>query len=242
MNISRRTRIMMSVSAVLVVLLAGAVPAWVADHEERAKSNKSTDIGLAKDPIALLESLEKRRLALDEREKLQEIRETDLKRLEEKMQKRITALEQLRETIRADLAREKETDDANIKRLAKIYAGMKPKAAATSLMAMDRDTAVKALKAIPEKVAAKILSRMDVADAVQLSEAIGVPIAAKRGVEQDDAQTAPQTAPQTPSRTAQPQPQPQEQPIPLPPQARQPVGSQAGKAATAQPAGVPQAF
>ncbi|MBF0214073.1 MAG: hypothetical protein HQM00_11020 [Magnetococcales bacterium] len=186
MNISRRTRMVVSVSAVLVVLLAGAVPAWVAEQEEKSKSAKMTDFGLAKDPIALLEALEKRRLALEDREKLMEIREADLKRLEEKMGKRISALELLRENIRADLSREKELDDANIKRLAKIYSGMKPKAAAASLMAMDRDTAVKALRAIPEKVAAKILSRMDVPDAVQLSEAIGVPISAKRGEEQED--------------------------------------------------------
>ncbi|NGZ07360.1 MAG: hypothetical protein G8237_13505 [Magnetococcales bacterium] len=191
MNISSRTRMIVSISAVLVVLLAGAVPAWVAEQEEKNKGHKAVDFGLAKDPIALLESLEKRRVALDDREKLLEIREADLKRLEEKMGKRISALEALRDTIRADLAREKETDDANIKRLAKIYAGMKPKAAASSLMAMDRETAVKALKAIPEKVAAKILSRMDIADAVQLSEAIGVPIAAKRGEEREDANPVP---------------------------------------------------
>lgn len=210
MNMTRRTRWTVSIAALFVVLIAGAVPAWVADHEEKTKSSKAADSGLVRDPIALLESLEKRRLAMDEREKMLELREADLKRLEEKMQKRITALEQLRDTIRADLDREKEADDANIKRLAKIYSGMKPKQAASSLMAMDRDTAVKALKAVPEKVAAKILNRMDIADAVQLSEAIGVPISARRGVEQDE---APQ--PQSAGRGAD-APQAQES-APMPP-------------------------
>ncbi|MBF0273518.1 MAG: hypothetical protein HQL98_15840 [Magnetococcales bacterium] len=235
MNISKRTRIIVSVSAVLVVLLAGAVPAWVAEHEEKAKNAKMADFGLAKDPIALLEALEKRRLALDDREKLQELREADLKRLEEKMNKRIAALELLRENIREDLAREKVMDDANIKRLAKIYAGMKPKAAAASLMAMDRETAVKALKAVPEKVAAKILSRMDVADAVQLSEAIGVPIAAKRGEDQNDDGAKPaQQSPAAPLPNLAAQ-------TPEPP----PMGgaaTSAGKPPAPQGAPIPQAF
>ncbi|MBF0191891.1 MAG: hypothetical protein HQL99_12245 [Magnetococcales bacterium] len=233
MNISRRTRIIVSVSAVLVVLLAGAVPAWVAEHEEKAKSAKMADFGLAKDPIALLEGLEKRRMALDEREKLQELREVDLKRLEEKMNKRIAALEVLRQNIREDLAQEKVMDDANIKRLAKIYAGMKPKAAAASLMAMDRETAVKALKAVPEKVAAKILSRMDVADAVQLSEAIGVPIAAKRGEDPEEA-AAPSGQPfaaPLPNLAAQ---------TPEPPPAS--LATPGGKPPAPQGAPVPQAF
>ncbi|MBF0127362.1 MAG: hypothetical protein HQM02_09150 [Magnetococcales bacterium] len=181
MNTSKRVRIVSGLVVAFVILLAGALPARAAESDDKAKSAKMGDIGLAKDPIALLEALEKRRADLDERDKWLEIREADLKRLEEKLGKRITALEQLRESIRADLAQEKNLDDANIKRLAKIFAGMKPKAAAASLMAMDRETAVKALKAVPEKVAAKILGKMDVREAVQLSEALGVPISDKRG-------------------------------------------------------------
>ncbi|MEO5346833.1 MAG: hypothetical protein H7834_10715 [Magnetococcus sp. YQC-9] len=234
MNMTRRTRWIVSMAALLVVLIAGAVPAWVAEHEEKAKNTKSAETGLTRDPIALLESLEKRRLAMDEREKLLELREADLKRLEEKMQKRITALEQLRDTIRADLDREKETDDANIKRLAKIYSSMKPKQAASSLMAMDRDTAVKALKAVPEKVAAKILNRMDIADAVQLSEAIGVPIAAKRGVEQDD-------APQSDARPDAKTPSAARESTPMTP-AMPEKGTKSAKLPASQGAPVPGAF
>ncbi|MBF0429204.1 MAG: hypothetical protein HQL94_09800 [Magnetococcales bacterium] len=195
MNVSMRVRIAFSLVAILVVLIAGAFPAWVAESEEKAKPAKVMDIGLAKDPIGLLDAMEKRRLAQDERDKLLEIREADLKRLEEKMNKRITALEQLRDAIREDLVQEKNLDDANIKRLAKIFVSMKPKAAAASLMAMDRETAVKALKVVPEKVAAKILGKMDVREAVQLSEAIGVPIAAKRGLSQEEANPTQKPAP-----------------------------------------------
>ncbi|MEO5334492.1 MAG: hypothetical protein H7839_20950 [Magnetococcus sp. YQC-5] len=190
MIISKRVRIVFSLSAVLALLIAGAFPAWVAEREEKAKVAKVVDIGGAKDPIGLLDVLEKRRLDLDEREKLLEIREVDLKRLEEKLSKRIAALEQLRDTIRTDLLEEKNLDDANIKRLAKIFAGMKPKAAAFSLMAMDRETAVKTLKVVPEKVAAKILSKMDVREAVQLSEALGIPIANKRDAVEESTQNA----------------------------------------------------
>lgn len=185
MVISKRVRIIVSFLSLLLVLMLFAVPAWVAENSEKGKAERVVDIGLAKDPIGLLEILEKRRLALDEREKMLEIREADLKRLEEKMGKRVVALEHLRDAIRTDLAAEKEMDDANIKRLAKILAGMKPKSAATSLVSMDRNTAINALKAVPEKVAAKILSKMDVREAAQLSDALGLPIADKRGQEQE---------------------------------------------------------
>ncbi|MBF0180466.1 MAG: hypothetical protein HQM03_10635 [Magnetococcales bacterium] len=180
MKISWHGRVVLGVVLATGLLLSGTLFAKDDENTEKNKSAKVVDIGLAKDPIALLEILEKRRADLDEREKWLEVREADLKRLEEKLGKRITALEQLRDAIRADVAQEKDQDDANIKRLAKIYAGMKPKAAASSLMAMDRETAVKALRAVPEKVAAKILSKMDVKEAVQISEALGMPIAQKR--------------------------------------------------------------
>ncbi len=179
--LSKRVKLISIVMVLLVVLLAGAAPAWVAETKGKDAVARVVDIGMAKDPIALLSALEERRMNLEDREKLLEIREVDLKRLEEKLAKRIVALEQLREAIRADLALEKEMDGDNIKKLAKIFSSMKPKAAAASLMAMDQETAVKTVKALPEKVAAKILSKMNVAEAVQISEALGLPIAQKRG-------------------------------------------------------------
>lgn len=133
-----------------------------------------------KDPIQLLGDLEAKRKSLDERAKWLELREIELKRLEEKIDKRISALEELRLEIQQDLAREKEVNDTNISRLSKIYSGMKPKDAAEQLRSLDRRTAVKILKVMPEKVAANILGKMGGQDAVDLADELGILTSDKR--------------------------------------------------------------
>lgn len=141
------------------------------DPEEKAS-------GVA-DPANLLNSLEQRRLEMEKRAKWLDLREADLKRLEEKLAKRIASLETLREEMRANLDKEKVVDDANVARLAKILSGMKVKAAADGLKSMDRETAVLVLKVMKEKVAAKILSKMDSEQAAQLANDLGIPMAEK---------------------------------------------------------------
>ena len=131
------------------------------------------------DPVYILESLEKQRLKLEERTKWLDLREADLRRLEEKLSKRIVALEKLRQDLREDLAKESAADDANIAHLAKIFSGMKTKAAANGLKSMDRETAVLVLKGMREKVAAKILSKMASEDAVRLANGLGLPMSEK---------------------------------------------------------------
>ncbi|MEO5378178.1 MAG: hypothetical protein H7832_10420 [Magnetococcus sp. DMHC-6] len=133
------------------------------------------------DPLKLLDSLEKRRLDLDQRGQAMELREAEVKRLEEQLGHRIEALETLRSAIQQDLSSEKNQDDANIARLSKIFAGMNVKGAAASLEVMDEGTAVRVLKGMREKVAAKILSRMNTESAVRLADILGMPLADKRG-------------------------------------------------------------
>ncbi|MBF0384004.1 MAG: hypothetical protein HQL69_23550 [Magnetococcales bacterium] len=136
--------------------------------------------GLVNDPLKLLESLEGRRKALDKRAAQLEIRENDLKRLEEKLARRIANLEKLREEIQKDLTKEKEINTANIARLAKIYGSMKVKAAALGLQSIDQDIAVKVLKVMSEKTAGKILGKMKGGNAVVLANELGVSISERR--------------------------------------------------------------
>ena len=138
------------------------------------------ELGQIKDPLKLLKSLEERRLDLDKREKKLAMREEDLARLEKKLAKRIESLEKLRTVIQRDLEKEKEIDDGNIARLAKIYGNMKVKSAAASLQAMDQDTAIKVLKVMSEKTAGKILGKMKGGNAVSLANELGLPIVEKR--------------------------------------------------------------
>ncbi|MBF0283703.1 MAG: hypothetical protein HQL51_04510 [Magnetococcales bacterium] len=150
---------------------------------ESAKPADSRPVDLVdplKDPFQLLESLEKKRLELDERIRWLELRENELKLLEVKIDKRIKALEELRQAIEKDLTKEKDLDDANIAKLAKIYSGMKPRAAGEQLQELTKPTAIKVLKTLSEKNAAKILNTMAPEKAVPLAQELGLPIADRR--------------------------------------------------------------
>ncbi|MEO5363873.1 MAG: hypothetical protein H7838_09660 [Magnetococcus sp. DMHC-8] len=159
----------------------GNKPAAASKDKDKDKDQNVSDkaSGIA-DPAGLLNNLEHRRLELEKRAKWLDLREADLKRLEEKLAKRIASLETLRNEIRTNLDKEKVVDDANIMRLAKILSGMKVKAAADGLKSMDRETAVLVLKVMKEKVAAKILSKMDNEQAAQLANELGIPMAEKK--------------------------------------------------------------
>ncbi|MEO5350364.1 MAG: hypothetical protein H7836_12045 [Magnetococcus sp. YQC-3] len=181
----------------LALLLAGqSAPAWGAAEPAAAKPGAEKGAAKAKpkekdqdvedkavgvaDPANLLNGLEQRRQELEKRAKWLDLREADLKRLEEKLAKRIASLEALRGEMRANLDKEKAVDDANVNRLAKILSGMKVKAAADGLKSMDRETAVLVLKVMKEKVAAKILSKMESEQAAQLANELGIPLSEKK--------------------------------------------------------------
>lgn len=153
-------------------MLAFASPEWASAEPEGPG---------CKDPLQLLDSLEKRRAELDKRTQLLDLREQDLNRLHEKLGQRIGELEKLRSVIQNGLNQEKDVNTANIELLADIYPKMKVRAAAEALRSMDQDTAVKVLKAIRNKKAvAKILSKMNPEAAVKLADELGLPMAEKR--------------------------------------------------------------
>jgi flagellar motility protein MotE (MotC chaperone) len=143
---------------------------------------------IIQDPIKLLESLEQQRQQLEEQRKAQELREAELTRMSDQIQKRIGTLEGLRLAIEQDLDKERELDQGNIQRLSKIYSSMKPKEAANQLRSLDRETGIKVLKAMSERKAAKILMFMGkeaAKDAVELGNELGIPISERR--ERDNA-------------------------------------------------------
>ncbi len=160
---------------IVPVLLLVAFFSWLAPASLQAAEEV-----LVKDPVDLLDGLEKRRKELDERAKWVTMRETELEQLEKRLSNRIKQLEALRDAIRKDLEQEKNIDGKNIARLAKIYTGMKPKLAAAALEKMDQPTVIKVFKVMRERVAAKILGKMDKRTAVRLSNELGMPIAEKR--------------------------------------------------------------
>ncbi|MEG3641178.1 MotE family protein [Magnetococcus sp. PR-3] len=136
--------------------------------------------GAPRDPVDLLKTLEKRQVSLEARAKALDLKEQEIKRMGEMVDKRLKALTALREEVRQDILEEKNINTENIARLARIYSAMKPKVAAKQLKDLERTTAVKILKVLKEKVAAKIFDKMDPMEAVPLADAIGMTLQERR--------------------------------------------------------------
>nr|CRH07689.1 Conserved exported protein of unknown function [Candidatus Magnetococcus massalia] len=154
----------------VVVALLPLSAAWGAQDQN----------GVARDPVQLLDELEKRRNALDARAAELDLREKELNRLQEQVAKRTQALQMLRQEVRKDILEEKKINTDNIAKLARVYASMKPKVAAQQLKDLERNTAIKVLKVMKEKVAAKIFDKMNPEDGVPLADAIGMTLQQKR--------------------------------------------------------------
>ena len=171
-------RMLVLVGATLLSVQCGSL--WAADKAaiggKAALMDREARTG---DPVYVLESLQKKRLEMEKRTKALDLREAELRRLEEKLAKRIVALEKLRVDLREDLAKETAADSENIAHLAKIFSSMKTKAAASGLKDMDQEVAVQILKSMREKVAAKVLSKMASEDAVKLANGLGLPMSEK---------------------------------------------------------------
>jgi len=91
---------------------------------------------------------------------------------EEKLNLRITELQQLESSIQQRLQDEKNIKNKKIKRLTAVYEGMKPDRAAPVISKMDLATVVRVFLLMDEKKVGKILSFLPPDKAVQISQAL----------------------------------------------------------------------
>lgn len=88
------------------------------------------------------------------------------------LEKDIEMINEAKESVLDTMAVMGAEESTNMKLLANIYEGMKPKQAASIITKMDRRTAVKLLKLMDQRNSAKILQDVEPATAVKLSEQI----------------------------------------------------------------------
>lgn len=127
-----------------------------------------------------ISSVEERRILVsieDEYDKLDEIeekidaREMELKTLEAEVDKKLAAMQTLRNELVGLLDRKEETEGERIGELSKIYEKMNPQKAAVLIKALDYQLAVDLLLGIKKKTAGKILDSLDAETATELSKA-----------------------------------------------------------------------
>jgi flagellar motility protein MotE (MotC chaperone) len=154
-------------------------------EEIPAKSDKppaETDVkGVEKDPfdnaynddeVKVLQSLSKRRDALEQRERDLDQREKLLQAAEKKVDEKVAEMNKLKGQIEDLLANQQKMQDDRIKQLVKIYENMKPKDAANIFNEMDFDVLIGIIDHMSERKVSPVLAAMDPARAREVSARI----------------------------------------------------------------------
>lgn len=137
-----------------------------------AKAPPPPPPGGAQDPGALsqtemdvLQKLTERRNGLDGREKDIERREAMLKAAEDQIERKISEMRSLQNTIEGLLRQYNDQEDNKMRSLVKIYENMKPKEAAKIFEQLDMPIMLEVVERMKEQKVAPILAEMDPAKA-----------------------------------------------------------------------------
>lgn len=111
--------------------------------------------------LNVLQSLSKRRVQIDQRERDLDQREKLLQVAEKKVEQKVAELSTLKKQLEELLGKQQQAEVANIKQLVKIYENMKPKDAANIFNDMQGDVLLKIISTMSERKSALVLAEMD---------------------------------------------------------------------------------
>ncbi|MGE5478060.1 MAG: MotE family protein [Bacteroidales bacterium] len=120
---------------------------------------------LSQTEMDVLQKLTERRNGLDSREKDIERREAMLKAAEDQIERKISEMRSLQNTIEALLRQYNDQEDNKMRSLVKIYENMKPKEAAKIFEQLDMPIMLEVVERMKEQKVAPILAEMDPAKA-----------------------------------------------------------------------------
>jgi len=125
--------------------------------------------GKTESELAVLQSLSKRRIELERRQRELELRENLLKAAEKRVGSRIAELKSIEKRIEKELSKQDDERMAQYMRLVKMYAAMKPKRAAQIFNRLDLDILTAMVKRMRPQSMAKIMAAMDPSAARRLT-------------------------------------------------------------------------
>lgn len=124
---------------------------------------------LSQSEVQVLESLTKRREALDSRAQEVEMKEKLLVATEQRVQEKISELKEIELRIESLLGARDEAEEEQIQSLVKVYENMKAKDAARILQNLDREILLSVAARMKEAKFAAILSQMDPSSAQEIT-------------------------------------------------------------------------
>lgn len=119
----------------------------------------------------ILVSIEDEYAKLDEKKELIDRQEMQLKTLEAEVDKKLAAMQSLRDELVKLLDRKDDAENERIGELSLIYEKMNPQKAARLIAQLERQMAVNLLLGIKKKTAGRILDSLDQDTATELSKA-----------------------------------------------------------------------
>lgn len=148
------------VAALLLLATSAAGQAQVADGSMKSVEERRIVASIKQENA----KLEQRKADLDRRE-------LQLKTLEDEVDKKLAAMQELRQELVKLLNRKQQKEGLRVDELSKIYEKMDPQKAAFLIKGLDRQLAVELLLGIKKKTAGKILDNLDAQTATELSKA-----------------------------------------------------------------------
>lgn len=149
----------------LRMLLRQAIDSLVEEEIEavlaKRRKGQDTDAFYSEAEVRVLQSLSRRRDALDRRESEIGMRENLLSAAEKRIDQKIAKLKNIEDTIQASLKQYDEQEEAKMKSLVKIYESMKPKDAARILQKLDMAVLLELSERMREQKMAAILAQMN---------------------------------------------------------------------------------
>lgn len=131
--------------------------------------------------LAVLQSLSKRRKALEKRERELQLRENLLKAAEQRIERRISQLKTIEARIEKSHKQEDKERNKQLAGLVSMYSGMKPKKAAKIFNRLDIEVLKTLAKRIKPRAMSEILAAMETKAAQRLTLEIANENNAKRG-------------------------------------------------------------
>ena len=119
----------------------------------------------------ILAAIKERDARLSAREEQLQGRELELKTLEDEVDKKIAAMQRLRNELSELLDRRDAEENARIEELSLIYERMNPQQAAVLISELETQLAVNLLLGIKKKTAGQIMERLNAETAIRLSRA-----------------------------------------------------------------------
>ena len=130
----------------------------------------------------VLVSIEEENDKLADRKAEIDSREMELKTLKAEVDKKLAAMQELRQELVVLLERKDKEEGRRLKQLSAIYEKMEPAKAAALITLLDKQQAIELLLGIKQKVAGSILDNLDPKYAAELSRSFGkIPVKDKSG-------------------------------------------------------------